>query len=61
MPGVGPKDIKIDVRDDVLTISAQKGEKKYRKEMLLSHALIREKITVTCNNGIVTIRCEKAG
>ena len=59
MPGVGPEDIKIDVRDDVLTISAQKGEKKYRKEALLHHGLSREKISVTCNNGIVTIRCEK--
>jgi len=35
MPGVGPDDIKIDIRDDVLTISADKGEKKYRKEVLL--------------------------
>jgi HSP20 family protein len=61
MPGVGPDDIRIEVRDDVLTVFAEEGEKKYRKEMLLSHALIREKITVTCNNGIVTIRCEKAG
>jgi HSP20 family protein len=61
MPGVGPDDISLEVRDDVLTISAEKGEKKYRKEILLSHALIREKITVTCNNGIVTIRCEKSG
>jgi len=61
MPGIGPEDIRIDVRDDVLTIFAEKGEKKYRKEMLLSHALKREKITVTCNNGIVTIRCGKAG
>jgi HSP20 family protein len=61
MPGVGSDDIRLEVRDDVLTVFAEKGEKKYRKEILLSHALIREKITVTCNNGIVTIRCEKAG
>ena len=61
MPGVGPEDIKIEVRDDVLTISAQKGEKKYRKEVLLGHGISKEKTSVTCNNGIVTIRCEKAG
>jgi len=61
MPGVGPDDIKIDVRDDVLTISANKGEKKYRKEVLLSHSPAKDRIKVTCNNGIVTIRCEKAG
>jgi len=59
MPGVGPDDIKLEVHDDVLTIFAEKGEKKYRKEILLSHMLKKEKISVTCNNGIVTIRCEK--
>ena len=60
MPGVGAEDIKLEVQDDVLTVSAAKGEKKYRKEILLSHTFTREKTTVTCNNGIVTIRCEKA-
>jgi HSP20 family protein len=59
MPGVGPEDIRIEVRDDVLTVLAKKGEKKYRKEILLHHSLSEEKIKVTCNNGIVTIRCEK--
>jgi len=61
MPGVGPNDIKIDVREDVLTISAKKGSKKYRKEVLLSHSPAKDRIKVTCNNGIVTIRCEKTG
>jgi HSP20 family protein len=59
MPGVGPEDIKIEVRDDVLTVFAQKGGKKYRKEILLRHSLSEERIKITCNNGIVTIRCEK--
>lgn len=61
MPGVGPEDISIDVRDDILTIQAQKGEKKYRKEMLLRHRTTKEGLKVACNNGVVTIRCEKAG
>lgn len=60
MPGVGPEDISIDVRDDILTIQAQKGEKKYRKEMLLRHRTTKEGLKVACNNGVVTIRCEKA-
>ena len=59
MPGVGLEDIQIEVQDDVLTISAKKGEKKYCKEMLLNHILSKEHLKVTCNNGIVTIRCEK--
>ena len=59
MPGVGAENIKLEVQDDVLTISAEKGEKKYRKEVLLSHTFAVEKTSVTCNNGIVTIRCNK--
>ena len=35
MPGVGPEDVKIEVEDDLLTISAENGDKKYRKEVLL--------------------------
>jgi len=60
MPGVGIGDIKTELWYDVLTISAEKGDKKYRKEVLLTHASSKERIKVTCNNGIVTIRCEKA-
>ena len=61
MPGVGPDDIRLEVQDDVLTVFAEKGEKKYRKEILLSHSPAKNRIKVTCKNGIVTIRCEKAG
>ena len=61
MPGVGQEDISIDVRDDILTIQAEKGEKKYRKEILLRHRTTKEGLEVACNNGVVTIRCEKAG
>jgi HSP20 family protein len=60
MPGVGQGDIKIEARDDVLTVHAEKGEKKYRKEILLHHPVSAEKTHIACNNGIVTIRCEKA-
>jgi HSP20 family protein len=59
MPGINKKDIRLDVRDDVLSIVAEKGDKKYRKEVLLKHGLTMEKITMTCNNGIVEIRCGK--
>jgi HSP20 family protein len=61
MPGVGPDDITVDVREDILTIQAERGAKKYRKEMLLRHRTTREKVDVVCNNGVVTIRCQKAG
>lgn len=35
MPGINEKDIKLDIKDDILDISAQSRDRKYRKEVLL--------------------------
>jgi HSP20 family protein len=59
MPGISAADVKLDVRDDILTIKAEKGDKKYSKEILLSFSPSQDKITVSCNNGIVEIKCVK--
>jgi HSP20 family protein len=59
MPGVSAEDVKITVEDDLLTISAERGDKKYRKEVLLPASTTREKTHVTCNNGVVEIRCRR--
>ena len=56
MPGIGPKDVRIDLRDDVLAIAAVKGDKKYRKEILLPGNFSPEKMTVSCNNGVVEVK-----
>jgi HSP20 family protein len=47
------------VEDDLLTITAAHGEKKYRKEVLLPASYAREKMQVTCNQGVVEIKCVK--
>lgn len=57
LPGVGLKDIDVKVKDDVLSIKAEKGDKKYYKEVLLPEAFSREKVNVTCNNGMLEIKC----
>lgn len=57
MPGIGLGDVKLDVKDDVLTINARKGDKKYHKELLLPHAFPQEKMEISCNNGMVEIKC----
>lgn len=57
MPGVGADDVKLEVHDDVLTLAATAGDKKYRKEVLLPKNCPRERMTLSCNNGIVKIRC----
>ena len=59
MPGVAADDVKITLDGDVLTFSAERGDKKYRKEVLLPAGSTREKTTVTCNNGVVEIKCMK--
>jgi HSP20 family protein len=59
LPGIGKEDVRIDVKDDVLTISAEKGDKKYRKEVLLPRSVSKEKMQVSCNNGILEIKCPK--
>ena len=59
MPGVSADDVQITVEDDLLTISAERGDRKYRKEVLLPASSTREKTRVACNNGIVEIKCMK--
>jgi HSP20 family protein len=57
MPGVTVEDVKVTVEDDLLILSAERGDKKYRKEVLLPASSTREKTQVTCNNGVVEIKC----
>ena len=59
MPGISVKDVQIEVKDDVLTISAAHGEKKYRKEVLLPGTYAKEKMRLSCNNGVLEIKCFK--
>lgn len=59
MPGVEARDVQVEVRDDILTLSAQRGDKKYRKEILLPGSFKKEKLLVSCRHGIVEIKCMK--
>ena len=59
LPGIGKDDIKVDLKDDVLTITAERGDKKYRKEVLLPRCVPKNKMQVTCNNGVLEIKCPK--
>jgi HSP20 family protein len=57
MPGISAKDVHLEVKDDLLTITATRADKKYHKEILLPRAYPREKMEVSCNNGILEIKC----
>ena len=56
LPGISKDDVRIDLDDDVLTISAEKKDKKYRKEVLLPRSVSKEKMQVACNNGVLEIK-----
>ena len=57
MPGVGREDIKVTINEDLLEIEASRGEIKYQKEVLLPRSFSEEKMTCSCNNGILEIKC----
>jgi len=57
MPGISAEDVRLEIADDLLTIQAQSGDKKYQKELLLPRAYSRDQMQVSCNNGILEIKC----
>ena len=59
MPGVAEEKIKIDVKGDVLNISAENKDRKYAKEVLLPCAVDAEATKVSYKNGIVEITLPK--
>ncbi len=59
MPGIGPDDVRLDVKDDVLTITGERSDLKYRKEILLPRSFSREKLKTSCKNGVLRIKCIK--
>jgi HSP20 family protein len=56
MPGIGDEDLKLELRDDILSITAERGAKKYRKEVLLPATFDPTAMTRTCRNGVVEIK-----
>jgi HSP20 family protein len=59
MPGVNEEDIKIDLRGDILNISAHGVERKYHKEILLPVQVKKETLSYTYKNGVLEVRIKK--
>jgi HSP20 family protein len=59
MPGVSSPDVHVDLADDILTLRAGEGERSYYKEVVLPAHCIDNVATISCNNGVVEIRCPK--
>lgn len=56
MPGIEEKDIKVEIKGDILNINAQGENRKYQKEVLLPQPGREENMTWTYKNGILEIK-----
>jgi HSP20 family protein len=59
MPGIEESDIKIDLKEDMLEITANGKSRTYRKEMLLPVKASMKDLTRKFTNGILEIRIKK--
>lgn len=59
MPGIEESSIKIDIKEDILEISAVNKNRSYRKEILLPSKVNIDNLKSKYNNGILEIRIKK--
>lgn len=59
LPGVDEKGIKYELKKDILIISAETGERKYYKEILLPTLVNKENISSSYRNGIFEMKLWK--
>ena len=59
MPGINADDIKLDLKEDILDISAQNKDRKYHKEVLLPAKIKAETLRSSYKKGILKIKMEK--
>jgi HSP20 family protein len=60
LPGVEEDDIRFEVKEDVLSLTATCGDRKYRKEVLLSAAVRAQAASSSYHNGVFEIKLPKA-
>ncbi|WP_224249738.1 archaeal heat shock protein Hsp20 [Hyalangium gracile] len=60
LPGVDTQDIHFELKEDVLLLSATRGERKYRKEVLLSAPVQAQAATSSYRNGVFELKLPKA-
>jgi HSP20 family protein len=60
LPGVDAGDIRFEVKDDVLILSGARGERKYRKEVLLPSSVAAQGAKSSYRNGVFELKLPKA-
>ncbi len=59
LPGVEAKNIRYELRDDVLEISGGQGDRRYHKEVLLPAVVDGERATSSHHNGVFELKLPK--
>ena len=59
VPGIMQEDVRLELQDDILIFSAEKGDSKYRKELLLPASFSSDQMSFTCRNGLLEVRINK--
>ncbi|OGA51926.1 MAG: heat-shock protein [Betaproteobacteria bacterium RIFCSPLOWO2_12_FULL_62_58] len=59
VPGIMQEDVQLELHEDILILAAKKGDKKYRKEVLLPASFSSDKMSFSCRNGILEIQLNK--
>lgn len=59
VPGIEESDVRLELHDDILIISTEKGDPKYRKEVLLPASFSSDKLAFHCRNGVLEIVISK--
>jgi len=60
MPGVNEQDVKLELKGDILDISAKSGDRKYHKEILLPVKVKSETLASSYKNGILEVKIKKS-
>ena len=59
MPGIDENDLKINLKEDILELSAASKNRTYRKELLLPVKVLQQNLRHKFTNGILEIRIKK--
>lgn len=56
MPGVADEDVQLELNGDILTLHAERGSKKYHKEIVLPRSFESSALERCCRNGILEVK-----
>jgi HSP20 family protein len=59
IPGVEEKDVRLDLKGDILEIAAETGDRKYHKEVLLPSKVNAESLSFSYRSGVLEVSLQK--